>query len=653
MLGELLKALLIPSLAGTCLAAVITLAKPITKKVFGYAWHYYIWLAVLIIMVLPVRFSLPQQADAMPVAQTQTVQTMQPAKAVVPHTEQIPVVQTEPKPEILQTGTSLVKMVMDRKLLAYVWLMGAVGLLLINLVGYSKLMLKMRRQSEIVCCPQLAGFTKRKVTVRVWEHTSSPFMAGLIKPTLVLPAGELTEEQLNNILRHEMTHLKRHDMAYKWVAQLVKCIHWFNPVIWYVAKQINAECEISCDMAVTVGMSRDEEMRYIDTVLSLLPAGKTKQIPLTTQMTGNKKMLKRRFKMIRNKKRTSKWVSAISAALAAVLLGTTVFASGVFAGAIEENKNGNLSINGRNHTIEILHIDNIRYLNTDSYYAPLRRFFEQLGYQVYYEIPGSDAPDWMRETQRHFPEYSWRENLVSDEITQQIYGATTSANGNMPIIEIVSPAGEEIYCQVGSERYTSGWAPPVIMIDNTAYIPIRALAYIIGGDDTVKWSEEKHDTYYEGALTFDAETLTIDINTVVDASKLSVGKIMVDGNGVVVYNSENLKNPESVITSFFEAFADGNFTLMKNYCTQRCIDDFFGNDYVFGMKRASLQGISKDSDDLRQRGFIVGEWAALVNVAMTPDENSVYEPNQTEASFYMVLKQQNGRYLIDEFATGL
>lgn len=36
-----------------------------------------------------------------------------------------------------------------------------------------------------------------------------------------------------------------------------------------------------------------------------------------------------------------------------------------------------------------------------------------------------------------------------------------------------------------------------------------------------------------------------------------------------------------------------------------------------------------------------------------PTENSVFDPNQTEISFYTILKQQDGRYLIDEFATGL
>ena len=46
MIGELFKALLITSLAGSVLTVVISLLRPITKKIFGYSWHYYIWLAL-------------------------------------------------------------------------------------------------------------------------------------------------------------------------------------------------------------------------------------------------------------------------------------------------------------------------------------------------------------------------------------------------------------------------------------------------------------------------------------------------------------------------------------------------------------------------------------------------------------------------------
>lgn len=376
MLTEILKALLITSLAGTCLTAVITAAKPITKKVFGYAWHYYIWLAVLAVMILPVRFNLTQTSETAPVVTVPPTENVHMTGAAQNADNAIPTIQTEPKTDIWQTVTSFAKGIIDNRLniLAYLWLIGAIMMFLLNLISYIRLIRRMRKNCVAVSCPEISNFTKRTVDVRIWDDISSPFMAGIFKPALVLPARELTEEQLNNILRHEMTHFKRHDIIYKWFVTLVKCLHWFNPVIWYVAKQINTEGEISCDMAVTFAMNRTQEMSYIDTVLSLLPTGKTKQAPLTTQMTGSKEFLKRRFESIKNKKATSKRMAVLSAVIAVVILGTAVFASGILSDLAADDYTIEITSNG-----EKIELANKPFIENGEVYLPLEETFEKVG----------------------------------------------------------------------------------------------------------------------------------------------------------------------------------------------------------------------------------------------------------------------------------
>lgn len=63
MIGEIFKALIITSLAGSEFALLVTLVRPITKKLFGYLWHYYVWIAVLLVMVMPVQFSIVKGED--------------------------------------------------------------------------------------------------------------------------------------------------------------------------------------------------------------------------------------------------------------------------------------------------------------------------------------------------------------------------------------------------------------------------------------------------------------------------------------------------------------------------------------------------------------------------------------------------------------
>ena len=372
MIGEIFKAVLITSLAGSVLAGIITLFRPITKKVFGYSWHYYIWLCVLFVMLMPVRFSI--KPTEVPTITPQAVQTEQATIIEQSETtEDIVRADTAQKPQILQKMFA-VWSYNRMNILAYLWLIGAMALILLNVARYIRLNIKIRKNSEVISLPETEEYTDRKINVRVWENVASPFMTGVLRPTLILPKTELSSEQLHNILRHEMTHFKRCDILYKWLSEFVKCVHWFNPIAWYVSKQIAAECEISCDMAVTKNMSDSEEMRYINTILSLLPTEKTQQFPLTTQMASSKKILKRRFIMIRNKKTTSRFMSVISAVIAVVMLATTVFASGVLSDLTTDN-----------YTVEILsggektELTNKPFIENNTVYIPLREFMQKSG----------------------------------------------------------------------------------------------------------------------------------------------------------------------------------------------------------------------------------------------------------------------------------
>lgn len=239
----------------------------------------------------------------------------------------------------------------------------------------------------------------------------------------------------------------------------------------------------------------------------------------TTKMSANKKTLQNRFSKIRSKTRR---ISKLMALVMSVVIAAAILCATIVMAAVDglEINNGIIIVNGKKQTIDIQHIENSRYLNTDSYFVPLRRTFEMLGCKVNYNVPKSNAPDYMQSSDS-FPFYAWegQENLVTNFVTQQIYGATTGANANMPVIEVISQNGEKWYCQIGSERYTNNaWAPPVLLIDNTAYISIRAIAYYLIPENedvaySVLWDDVAHDTYYSGRLTFDDESLTLTIDT--------------------------------------------------------------------------------------------------------------------------------------------
>lgn len=107
-------------------------------------------------------------------------------------------------------------------------------LALLNLLSDCEERLQIRTRVELSCNALVA----------------SPMLLGFFRPCIVLPDRKLEEKDLSYILVHELIHCKQRDMFYKWLVQMVVCIHWFNPFVYLLEKEINKSCELSCDETV-------------------------------------------------------------------------------------------------------------------------------------------------------------------------------------------------------------------------------------------------------------------------------------------------------------------------------------------------------------------------------------------------------------------
>ncbi len=336
MVTEILKSFLITSFIGTGLTILLTLIKPITKKLFGYRWHYYIWLAVLVVMVLPVRFTFTSTDIAAPLTKSTVLpQSITASETLLTDTAPIvthsPAIATE-APQHHKSNPLADLWQNLGEAFAVLWLLGIFAMLSFSIIGYARLLHRIHKKSVVISCPEIRKYTKRSITVRICKDLSSPFIMGILRPTLILPHIELTPEQLDNILMHEVTHLKRNDILYKWFVAFVKALHWFNPAVYYISKQVNTECEISCDMAVVRDMDNTQTTDYVNTILSLLSTSKAKNLPLTTGMTGNKNTLKKRFAMIKNKFIVNKKAMIISIISAILIFLFAICISGFLSG---------------------------------------------------------------------------------------------------------------------------------------------------------------------------------------------------------------------------------------------------------------------------------------------------------------------------------
>lgn len=75
----------------------------------------------------------------------------------------------------------------------------------------------------------------------------TPYVSGLIRPTLVLPQkGQCPEE----VILHELLHKKYGDVLVNYLLHLMRIVQWCNPLIWYVTAVIQNDSEAFCDQRV-------------------------------------------------------------------------------------------------------------------------------------------------------------------------------------------------------------------------------------------------------------------------------------------------------------------------------------------------------------------------------------------------------------------
>src|SRR5262249_37173334 len=75
---------------------------------------------------------------------------------------------------------------------------------------------------------------------------------GLFRCKVVLPcdAESWPEDRIDVVLRHELAHVRRHDWLLQIVAELMRVVYWFNPLMWIACTRLRCESEQACDDTV-------------------------------------------------------------------------------------------------------------------------------------------------------------------------------------------------------------------------------------------------------------------------------------------------------------------------------------------------------------------------------------------------------------------
>jgi TonB family protein len=81
------------------------------------------------------------------------------------------------------------------------------------------------------------------------HHPSLLVTWGVMRPTVLLPvsAPGWTRDRMRVVLDHEFAHIARRDWVMQVAAEVLRCVYWFNPLIWIACRRLRQESEQACD----------------------------------------------------------------------------------------------------------------------------------------------------------------------------------------------------------------------------------------------------------------------------------------------------------------------------------------------------------------------------------------------------------------------
>lgn len=168
--------------------------------------------------------------------------------------------------------------------LLLVWAVG----ILISLLLLVRALLNQRRfcQPALFCMPgsrvsNLAKEIKRELgfrgdfTLATSPKATSAYLSGFLHPCIVLPSNivDFTDQDIGNMLRHELCHFMRGDQWLMLCLMLLRCFLWWNPTVYPLYFSVEQMLELRCDLEVCDPFSEEDRVGYLQT-LERLAEGK-------------------------------------------------------------------------------------------------------------------------------------------------------------------------------------------------------------------------------------------------------------------------------------------------------------------------------------------------------------------------------------------
>jgi bla regulator protein BlaR1 len=184
------------------------------------------------------------------------------------------------------------------QLIVPIWICGAAAVLA---VWYTR----WRRIQRIVRAGAPVHGVTDAIPVVLSPAALEPAVFGIVRPVLLWPAsaaGHLRDDEINAIVAHEISHVRRRDNLAASVHMAIQALFWFHPLVWWLGARLVDERERACDEDVLRRGSRPEV--YAESILKTCRFSLESPLACVSGVTGSN-LMRRIEQIMRNDTRAA------------------------------------------------------------------------------------------------------------------------------------------------------------------------------------------------------------------------------------------------------------------------------------------------------------------------------------------------------------
>ena len=176
-----------------------------------------------------------------------------------------------------------------------------------------------------------------KSRVYLCAGLKTPITIGIIRGKIILPAVVWEERRLEDVLCHELVHIRVRDNLVKAILTFVALMNFYNPLVYYLLYRWELVTEMYCDEKVIANKSLPETGDYINLLIDFAEMQEMGKLPIAG-LNMSEKQLKERIENMKRMKKTGKKFGKMSRLAGGVMIALAVFVSSLTVYAYEERQ---------------------------------------------------------------------------------------------------------------------------------------------------------------------------------------------------------------------------------------------------------------------------------------------------------------------------